>query len=55
MSQQPENIEQLKVRDADDTDETPVGGVTGTSTADIDTEQSEGLSTTGLHYGHLPG
>ena len=54
MSQQPESIEQLKVRNADQTDETPVGGVTSTAPADIDTEQSEGLDGPGLHYGHLP-
>ncbi len=48
MSEQ--NIEQLKVANADATEETATGGVTGTPGEDIDTEQGEGLSTTGMSY-----
>lgn len=47
---QPEGIEAEKVRNADATDEQSTGGVTGTRSDDIDTEQGEGLATTGMSY-----
>ena len=47
---EPENIEQIKVRNADQTGETPVGGVTGTRSDDIDTEQSAGLDGPGINF-----
>jgi hypothetical protein len=49
-----QNIEQLKVANADATDEASIGGVTGTRSGDVDTEQSEGLDTTGMPYAGGP-
>lgn len=49
-----QNIEQLKVANADATDEASTGGVTGTPGEDIDTEQGEGLATTGMPYAGGP-
>lgn len=52
MSEQ--SIEQLKVANAGATEETPAGGVVGTPGEDVDTEQSEALSTTGMPYAGGP-
>lgn len=47
MSEQ--NIEQLKVANADQGEDN-AGGVVSTPGADVDTEQGEGLTTTGMPY-----
>lgn len=44
------SIEELKVANAGATDETATGGVVGTPGEDVDTEQGEALSTTGMSY-----